>query len=119
ESHIAYCINRRHPTPEYSEADTEEARSRITMAKDEAENGELDRAALEENEKQLIDRIAQKRFDQAMFYKTNNHYRAAEVYFALIKEKYPKTKWAEKSKKELEDMRKRGIDNTIWNKVFK
>src|ERR1043165_7419572 len=120
ESHIVFCINRRHPLPEYSESEADEARQRITMAKEEAlDNDELDKPALEENEKQLIERMAQKRFDQGMFYKVNGHYRAAEVYFELIKERYGKTKWAEKAKKELEDMRKRGIDASIWNKVFK
>lgn len=121
ESHIAFCINRRHPTPEWSESETDDARARIAVAKEEAgiDKEDLDTIALEENEKLLIERMAEKRFSQAMFYKINNHFRAAEVYFELIKERYAKTKWAAKSKIELEEMRKRGPDNTIWNKVFK
>ncbi len=121
ESHIAFCINRRHPNPAYTETDADEARQRIAIAKEEAGQGdeELDKAALEENEKQLIDRMAQKRFEQAMFYKVNGHYRAAEVYFELIKERYGKTQFAAKAKTELEDMRKRGWDNFLWNMVFK
>ncbi len=121
ESHIAFCINRRHPTPEWSESETDDARARIAVAKEEAgvDKEDLDTIALEENEKLLIERMAEKRFSQAMFYKINNHFRAAEVYFELIKERYAKTKWAAKSKFELEEMRKRGPDNTIWNKFFK
>ncbi|HLX64915.1 MAG TPA: tetratricopeptide repeat protein [Planctomycetota bacterium] len=121
ESHIAFCINRRHPNPEYSETETEDARQRIAMARDEAnmDNEELDKVALEENEKMLVERMAQKRFEQGMFYKINGHYRAAEVYFELVKERFPKTKSAPKAKQELDEMRKRGIDNSFWNKVFK
>lgn len=122
ESHIVNCINKRHPNPNYSEADTEEARHRISLAKDEANNesGDLDKMALDENEKLLIERMAQKRFDQAMFYKVNNKYRAAEVYFELIKERYAKTAWAAKAKAELEDMRKKMSQGPgMFDKVFK
>ncbi len=98
ESHIAFCINRRRPIPEYTESETDDARNRINIAREEAglENDDLDKAALDENEKMLIERMAQKRFDQAMFYKINGHYRAAEVYFEVQtgRKKFPKTKWA-------------------------
>ena len=122
ESHIVFCINQRHPTPDYSESETEEARHRISLAKDEAnnENEDLDKAALDENERLLIERMGQKRYDQAMFYKVNKQYRAAEVYFELVKEKYAKTKWAPKAKKELDDMRKQMTGpGSVFDKVFK
>jgi tetratricopeptide (TPR) repeat protein len=125
ESHIAMCIARHHPTPIYSESETEEARQRIALAKDEAnqDNEDIDKAALDENEKMLVDRMAEKRFDQGMFYKKNNKYRAAEVYFELIKERYSKTKWAAKARAELEDMRKHagkpGPLGGLMDSVFK
>lgn len=121
ESHIALCINKRHPTPEYSESETDDARQRIAQAKEGVDDtGEdLDKIALDENEKQLIERMAEKRFAQAKFYQINNHYRAAEVYYEVIKEKYPKTKYAPMARKELEEMRKRGLDTSFWSKYLK
>ena len=65
-----------------------------------------------------------KRYDQAIFYKINGKYRAAEVYFELIIERYPKSKLVAKAKHELEDMKRRSnanqgvIDETL-NRVFK
>ncbi len=121
ESHIVFCINRRHPLPQYSESDSVEAQARLTLAREEAADGgdDIDKIALEESDKLLIERMAEKRFEQAMFYKINRHYRAAEVYFEVIKEKYPKTKYGPKAKAELDDMKKRGADNSVWNQVFK
>ena len=121
ESHIAFCINRRHPTPEYSESDSVEAQARLQLAKEEAADGteDIDKIALEESDKMLIERMAEKRYEQAVFYRNNNHFRAAEVYFEVVKEKYGKTKYGPKAVAELAEMRKRGPDNTVWNKVFK
>jgi TolA-binding protein len=109
EGHIAICINKREPQPEYTESETEEARRRMKAAYDEAEaeDVDLDIVALQEHEKVLADRQARKRYDQALFYIKNNHFRAAEVYFELIKDKFPGSTWAEKSKTELEKLRKR------------
>lgn len=109
EGHIASCINKREPQPEYTESETEEARRRIQQARDEAlsEDVDLDVAALEENEKLLSERQARKRYEQALFYMKNVHFRAAEVYFELVKERYPGSVWAEKAKVELEKLRRR------------
>ena len=109
EGNIAVCINKREPQPEYTESDTEEARRRMQAAYLEAaaDDVDLDIAALEEHEKLLLDRQARKRFEQAHFYIKNNHFRAAEVYFELIKERYPQSIWAEKAATELEKLRKR------------
>jgi len=109
EGHIASCINMREPQPEYTESETEEARRRIQQAKDEAlsEDVDLDLVALEENEKLLSERQARKRFEQAHFYLKNARFRAAEVYFELIKVRFPQSTWAEKSTLELEKLRRR------------
>ncbi|MCY3020613.1 MAG: tetratricopeptide repeat protein [Planctomycetota bacterium] len=109
ESHIASCINKREPRPEYTESETDDVRRRIQQAKEEAEadNADLDMAALEENERILGERQARKRYEQAQFYIKNAHFRAAEVYFELIKERYPDSPWAEKAKRELEQLRRR------------
>lgn len=109
ESRIATCINKREPQPEYTESDTEEARRRIQQARDEAaaEDVDIDLAALEENEKVLSDRQARKRYDQAQFYMKNNKYRAAEVYFELIKARYPDSEWGKKSAEELAKLKQR------------
>lgn len=121
ESHIAYCINKRHPLPLYSEAETAESQSRINTAKEESVDGgeDIDRIALDENEKVLIERMAEKRYGQAVFYKINKHYRAAEVYFEVVITKYSKTKYAKKAKDELDDMRKRSGDSAVWDRFFK
>jgi TolA-binding protein len=109
EGSIALCINKREPRPDYTESDTEEALKRLQNAKIEAAAGEmdLDEAALADHEKLLIDRQARKRFDQAHFYLNNNRFRAAEVYFELILERYPASEWAAKAKVDLEKMRQR------------
>lgn len=109
ESRIATCINKREPQPEYTESDTEEARRRIQQARDEAvaEDVDIDLAALEENEKVLSDRQARKRYDQAQFYMKNGKYRAAEVYFELIKVRFPESEWAKKSIEELAKLKQR------------
>jgi TolA-binding protein len=109
EGHIASCIQRREPRPEYTEAETAEAQRRIQQAREEAasEGADLDLVALEENEKVLAERQARKRFEQALFYAKNNHFRAAEVYLELVKERYPDSPYAEKAKAELERLRRR------------
>jgi TolA-binding protein len=109
EGNIAICINKREPQPEYTESETEESKRRIKAAYDEAEaeDVDLDIVALQEHEKLLADRQARKRYDQALFYMKNQHFRAAEVYFELIKEKFPGSPWAEKAAAELEKLRKR------------
>jgi outer membrane protein assembly factor BamD (BamD/ComL family) len=109
ESRIATCINKREPQPEYTESDTEEARRRIQQARDEAlaEDVDIDLVALEENEKVLADRQARKRYEQAQFYMKNAKYRAAEVYFELVKTRYPSSEWAKKSADELIKLRQR------------
>jgi len=109
ESRIATCINKREPQPEYTESDTEEARRRIQQARDEAvaEDVDIDLAALEENEKVLSDRQARKRYDQAQFYIKNGKFRAAEVYFELIKARFPESEWAKKSIEELAKLKQR------------
>ena len=109
EGNIAVCIGRREPTPDKTESDTEEAQRRIKQAMDEAaaEDVDLDVEALKENEKMLKERQARKRYEQALFYEKNLHFRAAEVYLELVKERYPETPWAEKAKTELERLRKR------------
>ncbi|HEY3323359.1 MAG TPA: tetratricopeptide repeat protein [Planctomycetota bacterium] len=109
EGHIASCINKREPQPEYTESETEEARKRIQQARDEAtaEDVDLDVVALEENEKLLSERQARKRYEQALFYAKNNHFRAAEVYLELLKTRFPDSKWAVKGKEELDKLRRR------------
>jgi tetratricopeptide (TPR) repeat protein len=109
EGRIAYCLDRREPRPAYTDAETTEALRRIVSAREEAAGGdvELDAAALAENERLLCSRLAQKRFEQAAFYAKNGHYRAAEVYYELIKARYPETPWATKSEEALLEMRKR------------
>lgn len=109
EGHIASCINRREPQPEYTESETEEARKRIEQAKADAaaDQTDLDIVALEENEKILAERQARKRYEQALFYEKNLHFRAAEVYLELVKERYPDSEWAQKAKVELEKIRRR------------
>jgi len=109
EGHIAACINRREPQPEYTESDTAEALRRIQQAKEDAQTDEadLDLVALEENEKLLAERQARKRYEQALFYEKNLHFRAAEVYLELVKERYPDSEWAEKAKAELDKLRRR------------
>jgi len=109
EGHIAACINRRKPLPEYTEADTDEARRRIQQAKQDAEtdNADLDVVALEENEKLLAERQARKRYEQALFYEKNQHFRAAEVYLELVKDRFPDSEWAQKAKLELERLKRR------------
>ena len=109
EGRIAVSINKRHPTPDYTEAETEEAQKRIKAAKDEAaaEDVDVDVAALEEYEKVLADRQARKRYEQGVFYAKNGHYRAAEVYLELVKERYPESPWAGKAAEELVTVRKR------------
>lgn len=109
EGNIAICINKREPQPEYTESDTEEARRRIQQAYDEAESEDvdLDVVALQEHEKLLAERQARKRYEQALFYQKNLHFRAAEVYFELVMARYPTSPWAESAKKELDKLRKR------------
>ncbi|MGD0091883.1 MAG: tetratricopeptide repeat protein, partial [Planctomycetota bacterium] len=109
EGHIAACISRRKPLPEYTEADTDEARRRIEQAKQDAkaDNADLDLVALEENEKLLAERQARKRYEQALFYEKNGHFRAAEVYLELVKERFPDSVWAEKAKVALERLKRR------------
>jgi outer membrane protein assembly factor BamD (BamD/ComL family) len=109
EGHIAACINKREPQPEYTESETEEAKRRIRQAYDEAaaDDVDIDVAALEENEKVLSERQARKRYEQAQFYIKNNRFRAAEVYFELIKDRYPTSVWAEKAEAELTKLRQR------------
>jgi tetratricopeptide (TPR) repeat protein len=108
EGNIAVCITKREPTPEKTESDTEEAQRRIKQAMDEAgEDVDLDMDALKENEAILKERQARKRYEQALFYEKNSHFRAAEVYLELVKERFPETQWADKAKVELEKLRKR------------
>ena len=109
EGRIATCIQKREPRPEYSETDTKEALARIEMAKGEAKAGELglDLVALEENEKLLRERQAQKRFEQAVFYAKNGHFRAAEVYYELVKTHFPESPWAKKADVALTQLRSR------------
>jgi TolA-binding protein len=109
EGRIAFFINAREPRPEYTETDTSEARRRIQAARTEAAGGDanLDLVALDENEKLLEDRQAQKRYEQAQFYAKNGRYRAAEVYYELVKLRYPKSKWAKEAEKALKKMRQR------------
>lgn len=109
EGRIAYCITKRHPTPEYTESESEEAHERILSALREAKSGSsaLDEVALEENRQLLVDRQAEKLYDQAVFYQKNQHYRAAEIYYELIKKHYPNSKWSEKAEEALRGMRKR------------
>jgi tetratricopeptide (TPR) repeat protein len=109
EGHVAACINRRKPLPDYTEADTDEARRRIQQARQDAEadNADLDTVALDENEKLLSERQARKRYEQALFYEKNLHYRAAEVYLELVIERFPDCEWAQKAKLELEKLRRR------------
>jgi len=110
ESQIATCINLREPLPRHSDADTETVRKQIAQEKFDALSGndnDTDLALLEEHEKILADRLARKRYEQAVFYAKNGHFRAAEVYLELIKERYADSPWAEKAKQELENLRKR------------
>jgi TolA-binding protein len=109
EGHIATCINKREPQPEYTESETEEAQRRIRQAYDEAasEDVDLDVAALQENEKILSERQARKRYEQALFYLKNQHFRAAEVYFELVKARWPDSAWSDKAKIELEKLKRR------------
>jgi outer membrane protein assembly factor BamD len=109
EGRIAYCLAKREPHPEYSEAETKEALRRIGNAREEAAGGDtdLDAVALEENERMLRARLAEKRYDQAQFYAKNGHYRAAEVYYELIRTRYPETPWAKKAEEALNLMRRR------------
>ncbi|MCZ7647189.1 MAG: tetratricopeptide repeat protein [Planctomycetota bacterium] len=109
EGRIAHCINKREPRPEYTETDTLEAYNRIQAAYKEAEfgNTNLDLEALKENQRVLDDRQAEKRYEQARFYATNGHYRAAEVYYELIMKRYPDSPWAKKAEATLREMRQR------------
>lgn len=109
EGRIAFCINLREPKPEYEETETREAMKRLRIAIEESgtEGSTLDAVALEENEKLLMDRQAQKRYDQAQFYIKNGKYRAAEVYLELIKARYPDSSWAQNAAAALEELRKR------------
>lgn len=109
DGRIAYCIMRRDPRPEYTEAEAKDVLRRISQAKEDAQAGEvdLDLAALQENEKMLNSRMAEKRFEQARFYAVNGHYRAAEVYYELIKSRYAETPWAKKAEEELQKVRQR------------
>jgi len=109
EGNIAECISKRDPTPERTESETEEAQRRIKQAFDEASAADvdIDMEALKDNERQLKERQARKRYDQALFYEKNTHFRAAEVYLELIIERYPDTEWTEKAKAELQRLRKR------------
>ena len=109
DGRIAYCIMRRDPKPEYTESEAKDVLRRIAQAKEDAEAGDvdLDLAALKENEKLLKSRMAEKRFEQARFYAINKHYRAAEVYYELIKKNYPETPWAKKAEEELLKIRQR------------
>lgn len=109
EGRIAICINRREPRPQYTESDTMEALNRIQAAYKEAEFGptNLDKVALQENERVLRDRQAEKRFEQAQFYQTNRRFRAAEVYYELIVKRYPDSPWSAKASEELQKMRQR------------
>lgn len=109
DGRIAYCIMRRDPKPEYTESEAKEVLRRIAQAKDDVHAGDtdLDLAALEENERMLNSRMAEKRFEQARFYAINGHYRAAEVYYELIKSRYPETPWAKKAEEELLKVRQR------------
>lgn len=109
EGHIAACINKREPKPQYEESETNEARRRIEIAKQDAESSEtsLDVVALDENEKMLVDRQAEKRFEQARFYQINGKYRAAEVYYEIVKTRYPDSSWAKKAEEALQELRKR------------
>ncbi|MFH0938858.1 MAG: tetratricopeptide repeat protein [Planctomycetota bacterium] len=110
EGNIAICINKREPLPEYTGQDEELILKEIERAKLDASEGDdvdVDIGLLEEHQKVLTDRQARKRYEQALFYIKNRHFRAAEVYLELIKDRYPNSLWAEKSKVELEAIRKR------------
>jgi outer membrane protein assembly factor BamD (BamD/ComL family) len=109
DGRIAYCIMRRDPNPEYTESEAKDVLRRIAQAKEDAQAGDadLDLAALQENERMLKSRMAQKRFEQARFYVINGHYRAAEVYYELIKSRYSETPWAKKAEEELLKVRQR------------
>jgi outer membrane protein assembly factor BamD (BamD/ComL family) len=109
EGRIAACINKRQPSPDYTESETEEAQRRIQQAFDEAasEDVDLDVEALKENANLLKDRQARKRYEQALFYEKNAHFHAAEVYLEMIIDRYPDSPWAEKAKAELTRLRKR------------
>lgn len=109
EGHIAACINRRKPAPAYTESETDEARRRIKQAKEDAaaDNTPLDLSALDADEKLLAERLAHKRYEQALFYAKNGHFRAAEVYLELVRGTFPDTEWAEKAKTELEKLKQR------------
>jgi outer membrane protein assembly factor BamD (BamD/ComL family) len=109
DGRIAYCIMRRDPRPQYTESEAKDVLQRISQAKEDAQAGDvdLDLAALKENERMLKSRMAQKRFEQARFYAVNKHYRAAEVYYELIKERYAETPWAKKAEEELLKLRQR------------
>jgi len=109
EGHIAECIDKRDPIPDYSEEPTVQALRRIQDLKEDAAQGDadVDIVQLQEHEKVLIDRQAQKRYDQALFYVKNGHFRAAEVYLELIKTRYPESPWAKKAESLLFEIRKR------------
>lgn len=110
EGSIAVCINKREPLPIYSESESDDAIKRIRSAQADAAAGDdadLDVGLLEEQEKILASRQARKRYEQALFYIKNRHYRAAEVYLELIRDRYPESAWAEKAKSRLEELRRR------------
>ena len=109
EGHIAACIGKRDPRPDKTESDAEDARQRISQAKEDAASGDVDVdvVALDENERVLADRQARKRYEQAIFYEKNRHFRAAEVYFELVRDRFPKSPWAKKAADELEKLRRR------------
>ncbi|MCW8129527.1 MAG: tetratricopeptide repeat protein [Planctomycetota bacterium] len=109
EGHIAACINKREPQPQYEESETAEARRRIEIAKQDAGSPEstIDVVALDENEKMLLNRQAEKRFEQARFYQVNGKYRAAEVYYEIVKTRYPDSPFAKKADEALQELRKR------------
>lgn len=117
EGYIAECISRREPRPLYAETETAAALRRIREVKREAadprrrlsadeEAEDPDVVALNEYEKILSERQAEKRFQLARFYAVNNRFRAAEIYFERIKRLYPKSKWAARADKELKKLKR-------------
>ena len=105
EGRIAHCLDRMEPRPAYSEAEVEEARRRILLQRQARPDADL--AGLGEDVALLDIRQARKRFENGLFYAINGHYRAAEVYFEMVRERHPDTVWAEKAAEELEKLRRR------------
>lgn len=46
---------------------------------------------------EMRDKLARKTFESAEFYMRNNQYRSAVIYFDLVVDRYPETRWAERA----------------------